>query len=80
MASRPRTSRTFTISLPPDLAAKAEFLAKRDSRTISELFREALRTYYTHDSRQSITSQAMATSLFGPNLTDTQNAPSTMST
>ena len=44
MASR--ISRTFTISLPPELAAAAERLAKLESRTISELFREALRVYY----------------------------------
>ena len=40
-----RTSRVYTISLPPELVQKAEALAKRDSRTISELFREAFRTY-----------------------------------
>jgi hypothetical protein len=38
-----RTSRVYTISLPPELARKAEALAKRDSRTMSELFREAFR-------------------------------------
>jgi len=41
-----RTSRVYTISLPPELAKKAEALAKRDSRSMSELFREAFRTYY----------------------------------
>jgi Ribbon-helix-helix protein, copG family len=44
-AAKPRKSRVFTISLPPDLAARAEAFAQEDSRTVSELFREALRSY-----------------------------------
>jgi CopG family transcriptional regulator/antitoxin EndoAI len=52
-----RTSRVFTISLPPELAQKAEALAKRDSRTMSELFREAFRAFYAQDAR-SILQQA----------------------
>lgn len=47
-----RTSRVYTISLPPELARKAEALAKRDSRSMSELFREAFRTYYAQDARK----------------------------
>ena len=46
-----RTSRVYTISLPPELAQKAEALAKRDSRSMSELFREAFRTYYAQQAR-----------------------------
>src|ERR1039458_4741078 len=34
-----RKSKVYTISLPPELARKAEALARRDSRTMSELFR-----------------------------------------
>jgi predicted transcriptional regulator len=49
-----RTSRVFTISLPPDLAKKAETLAKRDSRTMSELFREAFRSYYADQVRKKL--------------------------
>lgn len=49
-----RTSRVYTISLPPELAQKAEALAKRDSRTMSELFREAFRSYYAEDARRSL--------------------------
>ena len=45
-----RTSKVYTISLPPDLAMRAEALAKRDSRTMSELFREAFRAYYRQQS------------------------------
>ena len=44
-----RRSRVFTISMPPEMAAAAEFLAKRENRTMSELMREAFRAY---DERQ----------------------------
>lgn len=40
-----RTTKQFTISLPPDLAEQVTAIAKAESRTISELFREAFRTY-----------------------------------
>jgi len=43
--SRSRTSRVFTISFPEDLAAQVDQVAKQESRNISELFREAFRTY-----------------------------------
>src|SRR5580692_4441926 len=46
-AAKPRKSRVFTISLPPDLAARAEAIAKQESRTMSEVFREALRELET---------------------------------
>jgi CopG family transcriptional regulator/antitoxin EndoAI len=49
-----RTSRVYTISLPPELAQKAEALAKRDSRTMSELFREAFRAYYAQQARRTL--------------------------
>jgi predicted DNA-binding protein len=53
MATR-RSSRVYTISLPAELAQKAEGLAKRDSRTMSELFREAFRSYYAQQARHTI--------------------------
>ncbi len=40
-----RTSRVFTISFPPELAKQVDAVAKEESRTISELFREAFRAY-----------------------------------
>ncbi len=49
-----RTSRVYTISLPAELAQKAEALAKRDSRTMSELFREAFRSYYAQQARRAL--------------------------
>ncbi len=38
-----RTTKSVTISLPPEQLKAAERLAKRSSRTMSELFREGLR-------------------------------------
>jgi metal-responsive CopG/Arc/MetJ family transcriptional regulator len=49
-----RTSRVYTISLPAELAQKAEALAKRDCRTMSELFREAFRSYYAQQARRTL--------------------------
>jgi predicted DNA-binding protein len=49
-----RISRVYTISLPVELALKAEALAKRDSRTMSELFREAFRSYYNQQARRAL--------------------------
>ncbi len=49
-----RTSRVYTISLPPELAKQAEALAKRDSRTMSELFREAFRAYSAQQARKTL--------------------------
>jgi len=40
-----RTSRVTTLSLPPEMVAEAEKIAKEENRTKSELFREALRLY-----------------------------------
>ena len=40
-----RTTKQFTISLPPEMAEQVVAAAKAESRTISELFREAFRTY-----------------------------------
>jgi predicted transcriptional regulator len=40
-----RTSRTLSVSLPPAQLKRAERLARRENRTLSELVREALRHY-----------------------------------
>jgi hypothetical protein len=40
-----RTSRVVSITLPPALFEQAQSLAKAESRTMSELVREALRQY-----------------------------------
>jgi Arc/MetJ-type ribon-helix-helix transcriptional regulator len=44
-----RTAKTVSITLPPDLLVKAQEIAQREHRTMSELFREALRRYMTGD-------------------------------
>ena len=41
-----RTTATFSISLPPEMAAKIEQTRKEEHRTRSELIREALRRYF----------------------------------
>lgn len=40
-----RTTRTWTVSLPPSLVREAERAARQERRTKSELVREALRFY-----------------------------------
>jgi metal-responsive CopG/Arc/MetJ family transcriptional regulator len=40
-----RTSATFSISLPPEMAAELERVRRHEHRTRSELVREALRHY-----------------------------------
>jgi hypothetical protein len=42
---RTRASRVFTISFPEELAKQVVAVADEECRTISELFREAFRTY-----------------------------------
>jgi metal-responsive CopG/Arc/MetJ family transcriptional regulator len=43
--SRRRSSRVFTISFPEPLAKQVIAVAKDENRNISELFREAFRSY-----------------------------------
>jgi len=45
MPATRRRSRVFTISMPPEMAQAAETMAKHQRRTMSELMREAFRTY-----------------------------------
>lgn len=40
-----RTTKTITISIPPEMAAQVEDLRKEEGRTKSELLREAFRRY-----------------------------------
>jgi len=40
-----RTTKILSLSLPPELLKAAERAAKKEGRTKSELFREALRRY-----------------------------------
>ena len=40
-----RTTKTLSITLPPEMLTRAAKLAKKENRTMSELVREALRQY-----------------------------------
>ncbi|AMY12838.1 Ribbon-helix-helix protein, copG family [Luteitalea pratensis] len=40
-----RSTKVLSISLPEEMLSEAESLAKEESRTMSELVREALRAY-----------------------------------
>lgn len=40
-----RTTKTLSVALPPEMLTRAEKLAKKENRTMSELVREALRRY-----------------------------------
>ncbi len=54
--SNMRTAKTVSITLPPDLLLKAQEFAQQEHRTMSELFREALRRYIS-PAPSSITAQ-----------------------
>jgi metal-responsive CopG/Arc/MetJ family transcriptional regulator len=57
-----RTAKTISITLPPELLAKAQELAEREHRTMSELFREALRCYMPTDAEwKSLLTRTRAT-------------------
>ena len=40
-----RNAKTLSITLPPEMLSRAQALARKESRTMSELIREALRQY-----------------------------------
>lgn len=40
-----RTSKVLSVSLPADMLIRVETLARAEDRTVSELIREAIRTY-----------------------------------
>jgi len=40
-----RTTKTLSVTLPPEMLTRAEKLAEKENRTMSELVREALRHY-----------------------------------
>lgn len=44
-----RTAKTISMTLPPELLSKAQEIAARELRTMSELFREAIRRYKSVD-------------------------------
>jgi metal-responsive CopG/Arc/MetJ family transcriptional regulator len=44
-----RIAKTVCVTVPPDLLKKAQRVAAREHRTMSELVREALRRYMTEE-------------------------------
>jgi Arc/MetJ-type ribon-helix-helix transcriptional regulator len=61
-----RMSKTYTISLPPEMAQEVEQVAREEQRNFSELFREAFRTYQQQREIREIT---RVQQLLGPKLT-----------
>jgi metal-responsive CopG/Arc/MetJ family transcriptional regulator len=54
MTGTRRNTKTITVSFPIELAAQAEQLARTESRTMSELLREAFRTYRVEAARKRL--------------------------
>ncbi|MBI2605730.1 MAG: CopG family transcriptional regulator [Deltaproteobacteria bacterium] len=48
-----RTAKVISISLPPEMEKEIQEIARDERRTISELFREAIRQYATQKVLQS---------------------------
>ena len=56
-----RSTAVVTVSLPAELASRADEIAKEESRTRSELLREALRLYIdTREVRRSAVNQELS--------------------
>lgn len=49
-----RTYKTITLSFPPDLLKQIEKLARKENRTKSEFFREAVRRYMAEQKWESL--------------------------
>jgi metal-responsive CopG/Arc/MetJ family transcriptional regulator len=58
----PRQSRVFTISFPEELAKQVVAVADEESRNISELFREAFRTYRAERLQRKLLAARLAAS------------------
>lgn len=55
-----RTTKTLSITLPPQMLRDATRLAKKENRTMSELVREALRTYQKEQQKEQFRQQQIA--------------------
>ena len=56
-----KTARIVSISLPPDLNDEAAKIAKEERRSVSEVFREALRQYAAMRTVAEVRKQAQRT-------------------
>ncbi len=54
-----RTTKVYSITMPPEMGRQAEQLAKRESRTMSELMREAFRRYQIEQAERRLMSDPM---------------------
>src|SRR2546428_12823944 len=49
-----RKTKVYSITMPPEMARQAESLAKKESRTMSELMREAFRRYQLQQAQEQL--------------------------
>lgn len=49
-----RNTKVYSITMPPEMGRQAERLAKRESRTMSELMREASRRYQIEEAQRQL--------------------------
>jgi predicted DNA-binding protein len=54
-----RNTKVYSITMPPELARQAERLAKEESRTMSELMREAFRRYQIDKAERQLLSDPL---------------------
>jgi predicted DNA-binding protein len=56
-----RTTKVYSITMPPEMGRQAEQLAKQESRTMSELMREAFRRYQIEQAERRLLADPMRT-------------------
>jgi predicted DNA-binding protein len=49
-----RTTKVYSITMPPEMGKQAERMAKQESRTMSELMREAFRRYQIDEAERRL--------------------------
>ena len=54
-----RSTKVYSITMPPEMGRQAEQLAKRESRTMSELMRESFRRYQMEETERRLLSDPM---------------------
>src|SRR5207245_6139824 len=54
-----RTTKIYSITMPPEMGRQAERLAKRERRTMSELMREAFRRYQIEEAERRLLADPM---------------------
>jgi predicted DNA-binding protein len=54
-----RTTKVYSITMPPEMGQRAEQLAKRENRTMSELMRETFRRYEIEEAERRLLGDPM---------------------